>query len=301
MIISQLALIIDNDERYADDFSGILGSWVRYLEKNSINYVVAYPDSELIPALLDIRVDAVLLLMNETSMASGKIQGLLEIMDIPCLTPVTGASNWLSSRVNLKDFLGVNNLSHLPSVTVSHGDSLPENMIPCIVKPEYGSLEKGVTRVEKSSELSMAVEEALKWSSRAVIERFEAGTTVTCGIYNGEVLGIAEITPTDEGTRLTIPPEMNLSRISSLKATAAGLVNRAQVKGMVTVDFICTPDGRDFVIDLNSFPILDASGVFSRIALSAGIRHEDLLATVLSSGQSTARRSSVQSLPDITF
>ncbi|MBU1218684.1 hypothetical protein KKF34_19355 [Myxococcota bacterium] len=301
MNISTVAVVIENDERYSDGISGALNSLARFFEKSNINYIVAFPDSELIPTLLEVPVDTVFLLLSETNAASGKIQGLLELMDIPCAVKLSPSAPWLVSKSNLKDFLMVNNIASLPSVTINYNDEIPKEMVPCAVKPARGSMGKGVSIVTETSQMAVAVEEALRWDSSVVIERFSSGMNITCAVYNGAVLGSAQVNGNDETTEHFIPPELSRNRIRSMENTAKKIAQKCMLSGPVTVDFIASDDSNDYVIDVNLYPSLDPAGVFSRISLASGIRHDDMLRSVLTSGNKTETKTFRDELTQISF
>lgn len=301
MNISTVAVVVENDERFAEGISATLSSLVRFFEKNDINYIVAFPDSELIPTLLEVPVDTVFLLLSEARAASGKIQGLLDLMDIPCAVRLSPSAPWLVSKANLKDFLSVNNIASLPSVNVAYNEDIPEEMVPCVVKPARGSQGNGVSIIHEAAKMAGAVEEALRWDSTVVIERFSSGNNVTCAVYNGEVLGCAQVDKKEETTEHFIPPELPRNRIRTMESTARTIAHKCMLWGPVTVDFIASPDSNDYVIDVNIYPSLDPAGVFSRIALSAGIRHEDLLKSILMNGKEQSVRKFRDELTQISF
>lgn len=67
--------------------------------------------------------------------------------------------------------------------------------LPLIVKPNAGGSSVGISKVETTDQLREATQQALKYSSSALLERFIPGRELTVTVLDGTALPVVEIKP----------------------------------------------------------------------------------------------------------
>jgi D-alanine-D-alanine ligase len=228
----------------------------------------------------------------------GAIQGLLEIVGIPCTGSGILASAMGMNKIVSKTLFRSYGLQVGPYRVVERSDtggvSAAAGTIgfPLVVKPSCEGSSVGVSLVRAERELGPAAELAFSYDREILLERYIAGMEVQVGVLGDRALGAIEIVPRDEfysykakyeagGSEhffpARIPPDL------TRRVLDAGLLaHRALAcSGYSRVDFIIDHDGIPFILEVNTLPGMTATSLLPEIARGAGIPFPDLVEEIL--------------------
>jgi D-alanine-D-alanine ligase len=176
--------------------------------------------------------------------------------------------------------------------------------LPCVVKPVRGGSSVGVTRVDRSEELTAAVEHAAAEDDRgqAMVEAWMAGTEVTCALLRvrGAIrrLPLVAIHPAGdrlydyhakyiaEDTVLECPARLDTATAREIGRVSEALYAALELRGMVRMDFIVRKEaGMPVFLELNTLPGFTSHSLVPRAAEAAGMNRRDVLEAVLADAE----------------
>jgi D-alanine-D-alanine ligase len=247
------------------------------------------------------RFDLAYITIHGTPGENGLLQGYFELIGIPYST-----CNVLASALTFNKF-ACNN--YLRSFGVRVADSIrlfknePVNAdeiiarlgLPVFVKPSDGGSSFGVTKATNAGQLRPAVEKALSEGQEAIIERFIAGTEVTCGCYKVKGKEVAfpltEVVTTHEFFDFDAKyngasDEITPARIPALlaekiQAKTLKIYDILGAKGLIRVDYIIPADGEPVLIDVNTTPGMTPASFIPQQIRAAGLDIQTVMTDII--------------------
>ncbi len=227
----------------------------------------------------------------------GKVQGLLEVLELPYTGSGVLASALAMNKPVAKQLFAHHNLPVVPGYTVRreglaraaerHGDL----GFPCVVKPSLGGSTVGLSLVNAPEELLPAVAEACRYGGEALVERRFVGRELTVGILDGQVLGSCEIAFEAEtfdfaskykgGSRYFLPPRLPATRIVNLEALALRAWEQLGCRGYGRVDLLASDEGNEVLLEVNTLPGMTQTSLLPKIAAQAGLSFHALVEKIL--------------------
>ncbi|HUR17111.1 MAG TPA: D-alanine--D-alanine ligase [Candidatus Limnocylindrales bacterium] len=234
----------------------------------------------------------------------GTIQGMLELLGIPYVGSGVLASALAMDKVMAKRMLAATGLE-VPrgfEVERAHRDPDLEQQLadeigyPLVAKPVQQGSSVGINLVDNADELRAALDSALQYDDRVLVEERIFGTELTVGVIgnrpNLEPLPVIEIVTrheffdyqakydpqlSDEICPARIPDELALrvQDMASRAHTALGC------RDLSRTDMIATPDGRVVLLEVNTIPGMTANSLLPKAARTAGIEFGDLCARLI--------------------
>ncbi len=153
-----------------------------------------------------------------------------------------------------------------------------------------------MTKVRTADELPAAVEKAFSESDEVLIEECIAGREMGCGVMiaggREYLFPITEIVSnkeffdyeakytagfSDEITPADIAPEVK----AELNRMTLEAYRTCRCRGVVRVDFIVTPEGKPYFIELNSIPGMSGGSIVPKQAKAAGMTLGELYDIVI--------------------
>ncbi|MDE5691812.1 MAG: D-alanine--D-alanine ligase, partial [Alistipes sp.] len=151
-------------------------------------------------------------------------------------------------------------------------------------------------KVRAAEELPAAIEKALTESDEVLIEEYIAGREMGCGVMvaggREYLFPITEIVSkkeffdyeakytagySDEITPAEIAPEVR----AELNRMTLEAYRTCRCRGVIRVDFIVTPEGKSYLIELNSIPGMSAGSIVPKQARAAGMTLGELYDIVI--------------------
>jgi D-alanine-D-alanine ligase len=237
-------------------------------------------------------VDVVLPILHGPFGEDGTVQGLLELAGVPYVGSGVAASALCMDKDLFKAVLRDRGVPVAPNVTLRPGDPV-ENPYgyPVFVKPARLGSSVGISKVTSADELERAVELARRHDEKVLVEEFQPGIEVECGVLGnrdpvasevGEIVAHAdwydfEAKYADGGMELVVPARIPPETAERVRRLALDSFVATDCEGMARVDFFVRPDGSVVVNELNTIPGFTATSVYAKLFAASGIPYAELL------------------------
>jgi D-alanine-D-alanine ligase len=270
----------------------------RQIEEAASSLVPA--TTALVPTAGDERIDVAFVAIHGQWGEDGTIQGMLELLGIPYVGSGVLASALAMDKVMAKTVLVANGIEVARGFAVDAAAADEPARVeadaeaigyPLIVKPVRQGSSFGVTIVDGPDGLAAAIEAALRFDDRALVEERLLGTELTVGVVgNGPeltALPVIEIVPKraffDYRAKYdpSLSDEICPARIDdALALRAQESAERAHralgCRDLSRTDMVATADGRLPVLEVNTIPGMTANSLLPKAARVAGISFAEL-------------------------
>jgi D-alanine-D-alanine ligase len=250
--------------------------------------------------------DAAFIAIHGTPGEDGKLQGYLDMMDIPYNTCGRATAAITFNKFFSDGLARAYQVNTARTVYLHKRDApdvaaiLQETGMPCFVKPNSNGSSVGISKVKSSDELLPAIALAFEADSEVLVQEFIPGVEITCGIYEKEgqliPLPLTEVVPkneffdyeakykgkSDEITPARISPEL----AKECTDLSLDLYRKFNCRGIVRFDYILTPEGfgqgsRYYFLEVNTIPGLTEASIVPQQAAYMGISLSQLFTDVL--------------------
>ena len=222
-----------------------------------------------------ITFDAVLIGIHGTPGEDGKLQGYLDLMNLP-YTSCDAATSALTFNkrytVAVAAFANINvarSIHLFKSIPVDAANILEKLQLPLFVKPNNGGSSIGMSKVNAANELPAAIEKAFKEDDQVLIEEFIAGREFTVGVFKTVreiiVLPITEVRSKKDFfdyeakyqgmSEETTPAIVDEAIAQKIRDTAKKVYEVFNCRGVVRVDFIYNEAKQEpYILEINTVP-----------------------------------------------
>lgn len=236
--------------------------------------------------------DYALIIIHGTPGEDGMLQGYLEMMGIPFSSCSMTSSVITFDKISTKRAVRDCGVNLAREIFLRRGDRIdPEKMVaelglPLFVKPNASGSSFGVTRVTTAEQIPAAVEAAFAESEEVLVEECIRGREMGCGVMiaggREYLFPVTEIVPkndffdfeakytagcSDEITPADIAPEVK----AELNRMTLAAYRACRCRGIVRVDFIVTPEGEPYLIEINSIPGMSGGSIVPKQVRAAGM------------------------------
>ncbi len=226
----------------------------------------------------------------------GKLQGLLDMLDIPYQTggvlnmSVTFSKYTTTALLRQLGFPVANSLLLTQRDGSTEGSVLAQVGLPCFVKPDQSGSSIGISKVKTEGDLGPALDKAFAEEGGVVMcEAMVKGRELTCGVIrlNGKVraLPVCEIRHTHEffdyeakyhakDTEELIPAPLPDAITRRVQQRSEAIYRALGCNGMVRVDHFWTggEDENDVVtIEVNTTPGFSGASIYPKMLDASGI------------------------------
>lgn len=228
---------------------------------------------------LSSRVDFVYIGLHGKYGEDGCFQGLLELLDIPyCGSGVLGSALGMDKAVQRRILrhAGID-VPATVELTQSGWDAdrtaaiaavEEERTYPCVVKPAREGCSTALAVVRERSDLVEAIEEALQWDNRVLVEEHLTGTEVTVAVLgNEEPHAFAPTATPPKGDFLTVeekflpgqgqnvtPAPLPADTLARIREVAERTYRLLSLSAFARLDMYVAEDGRIVVGEPNTLP-----------------------------------------------
>lgn len=246
--------------------------------------------------------DYALVIIHGTPGEDGRLQGYLDMMGIPYSSCSMVSSVITFDKITTKRTLAGRGINLAREVFLRRGEAFDAARIvadlglPLFVKPNANGSSFGVTKVHTPEELPAAIAAAFAQGNEILVEECIAGREMGCGVMiaGGKeyLFPITEIIPrkeffdyeakytagrSEEITPADIAPEVK----AELNRMTLEAYRTCRCSGVVRVDFIVTPEGRPYFIELNSIPGMSAGSIVPKQVRAMGMTLGELFDIVI--------------------
>lgn len=229
----------------------------------------------------------------------GKVQALLEMIGIPYTGSGVLASALGMNKVRtleIVDKFGIRTPRYmtLRSMPAQKGFLALQKKVlssigyPCVVKPNESGSSIGISIVRKKADLLDALKKAFEEDVTILIEEYIQGRELTCAVMGNSgtspliALPPIEIITTGEffdynakydskETKEVCPAKITKSQTKTLQAIAQKIHAIIGCDGLSRSDFILTPKGRFYFLEINTVPGLTEASLAPKAAVAHGM------------------------------
>lgn len=249
----------------------------------------------------DAGIEAAFIALHGRYGEDGCVQGLLEIMGIPYTGSGLAASAICMDKLLSKkmfEYYGIPTPEYSvyenPPLVVKGGAGGVSIKYPVVVKPCSEGSTIGISIVSKPEGLQEALEKALEYGDRVIIEKYISGIEVTAGILDNKSLPLVEINPSggfyDFTTKTSkgmadyiVPARLSASVTERIKDIALKTHLSLGCCYVSRVDFRVDASGNPYVLEVNTVPGMTETSLLPMAAKEAGTSYDELVEMILSS------------------
>ena len=238
-------------------------------------------------------VEAVFVALHGEFGEDGEVQSLLRARGMPYTGSGPEASRRAFDKILSKQCFDAQGLRTPRWATVRKGDK-PPLPLPLVVKPIRQGSSLGVRYVGREADWEPALSEALRYGDEVLVEAYIPGRELTVGIVGERVLPVLEILPpegfysydakyTAGRSQYQVPARMEHGLAETCRRDARGAHKALGCSGFTRVDFRLDPEGRPWVLEVNTIPGFTATSLLPKAALADGLAFPDLCDLILRS------------------
>jgi len=240
-----------------------------------------------------VKFDAAFIAIHGTPGEDGRIQGYLDMVDVPyntcnaIVSALTFNKSYCNKVVKAFNIVNIANSVHLiKGEPYSVGNILEQLQLPMFVKPNESGSSLGVSKVKSVEELLPAIEKAFKEDNQVLIEEFIEGRELTIGVYRVDgylhTLPATEIVSKNEFfdyeakytpgvTNEITPAPVTDSIKDQLETKAAYIYRHLNCRGVVRMDFILQKGtNKLFFLEVNTMPGQSENSIVPQQVMAAG-------------------------------
>jgi len=253
-------------------------------------------------------IDVIFPVLHGTLGEDGAMQGVFEVAGIPYVgAGVLGSAIGMDKDV-MKRLLrdaGVP-ITEFHLVRQQHFAADPQRVcdaalalgLPLFTKPANAGSSVGVRKVNRAEELAAAIEHALQFDSKALVEAAVSGREIELAVLGGTPASVSvagevvvehrdgfysyEAKYLDEhGARLAIPAAISGEELARAQAMALRAFEVLECEGMARVDLFLRTDGSLLVNEINTIPGFTAISMYPKLWAASGLGPTELVTRLI--------------------
>ncbi|MFW6035112.1 MAG: D-alanine--D-alanine ligase family protein [Halothermotrichaceae bacterium] len=232
----------------------------------------------------------------------GKMQGFLEMLDIPYVGAGVLSSAAGMDKAVMKKLFSYSNIPQGNYTLLNkYGEDDKNKVIekinndigwPCFIKPANMGSSIGISKVNKAEELNQALKKAYQHDYKVIIEEYIKGREVESSVLGnkkiiaslpGEIINSHEFYDyeakyQDKTTELIIPAKLDRYLTEDIKDKAIKSFKAIDGRGFARVDFfIRDKDNKIFVNEINTIPGFTQYSMYAKLWEVTGIKYNILI------------------------
>ncbi len=233
----------------------------------------------------------------------GTVQGLMELANVPYVGPGVLASAAGMDKAVMKVLFAAAGLPIVASHAFVRADwtrdragvlsALAALGLPLFVKPANLGSSVGISKVKANAELVPAIETALEFDRKVIVEAGVANAReVECAVLGNddpETSVPGEIVPSrefydyeakylDEGSKSLIPAELPAATVAEVQRLSVAAFRAIDAAGLARVDFLLARDtGNLYVNEINTMPGFTSISMFAKMWEASGVSYPALV------------------------
>ena len=248
-----------------------------------------------------VKIDCIFSILHGEFGEDGKIQQLLEDAHIPYVGSGVKASADAMDKALAKELFSAAGLKVAPGIVVQKSDPHPDAQTftyPVFVKPSSGGSSRGTHKVKSPDGLSAAIDDALLYDSKVLIETAINGREIECAVLERDgtsyasVLGEIVVNPQfefydfeakylDDATTVKIPAEISEADSQAIQIAAMQAFDALGCAGLARCDFFYTNDNQIIINEINTLPGFTGTSVYPKLWQATGVSYSDLITALI--------------------
>ena len=257
-----------------------------------------------------LQIDVIFPVLHGTYGEDGQLQSDLDQLGIPYVGSGAVASELAMDKSDSKKIFSAAGIAIAPGITVTESEwkSSPDSVtqsiaslgLPLFVKASRGGSSRGTVKVKELSSFTSAMEEALSFDSKVLIESGIDGAEVECAVLEidgsaqASIPGKVWIDPQyefydfqakylDGATRIDIPAPFSAEIIAKIQSYALVAFKAIGAKGLARVDFFVTQSGEIIINEINTMPGFTRTSAYPKMWQATGIGYSEVITHLLKS------------------
>ncbi|MFM8824438.1 MAG: D-alanine--D-alanine ligase family protein [Candidatus Nanopelagicus sp.] len=237
----------------------------------------------------------------------GTIQGLFEMIGLKYVGSGVLASSVCMDKSYAKPIFASVGLNVAAGIVVtSLKFDLPSDLsFPVFVKPARSGSSRGTTKVKQKSELIPAVEHALNFDTKVIIEEAVAGKEIECAVLQSDGKTIASVVGQilisskfefydfqakylDNSMELIAPADLPTGVQAQIQQAALTAFKAAGCEGLARVDFFYSDKGEIVINEINTMPGFTPTSVYPKLIEKNGISYQELITKLINTANNRA-------------
>jgi D-alanine-D-alanine ligase len=266
-------------------------------------------------------IDLVFPLIHGTGGEDGALQGYLEILGLPYVGSGVTASAVAMDKVHMKQAFAAAKLPMVDYVPIheSEWNSERERVVrsitnalrlPYFVKPANAGSSVGVTKVKNDSDLGKAIEHALRFDEKVLVERGIDAREIEVSVLGNEspqasvpgeiVVGRDFYDYTDKyienKSSLVIPAKLAADKAAEIRRMAVAAFRAVAASGFSRVDFFLERGtNRLYLNEINTIPGFTSISMYPKLWEATELRYPRLIERLVQLGLERSKRRTARS------
>ncbi|MDQ0481949.1 D-alanine--D-alanine ligase family protein [Guptibacillus hwajinpoensis] len=259
---------------------------------------------ERLTEVMELDVDIVFIGLHGRFGEDGRIQGLLDMLEIPYVGSGVLGSAVAMDKAKSKKVLKDSGIRLAKDLVLhksndNHSIDMPFGF-PVVVKPNSEGSTIGLTIAQNQEELNRGIEEAFRFDNTVILEEFISGTEVTVAVM-GEVgnvksLPVVEIVPknayydyeskyAEGGSEHIVPARISESYTEMIQQQSVMAHELLGCETYSRVDYIVPKDGTEPVfLEVNTLPGMTPTSLYPDAAKEIGYSYEQMIEHLIQLG-----------------
>ncbi len=270
---------------------------LRALQELGYDAVAIDVQENLPEQLKNASIDVAFIALHGRFGEDGRVQGLLEMLQIPYTGSGVLASSMAIDKVMTKQFMLFHDVQTPKFDFMRADDSSSDllkrcnNKLPLVVKPSREGSTIGITIAKSLEDLRTGIGKASTLDGTVLLEEFIDGAELTVSVVNGVVLPVIQIVPKggfydyqakylSGDTEYLLPAPIDQEKNREVQEIAIKVCQMLNCRGAARVDFMAR-EGRLFCIEVNTIPGMTETSLLPKAASAAGITFVELVEMIL--------------------
>jgi len=266
------------------------------LQRQGFQAVAIDVGANLPQQLSDEKIEIAFVCLHGRFGEDGRVQGLLEMLQIPYTGSGVLASSLIIDKVVTKEMLLYHELPTPGFEVFNESDNVEELLqrcrhLPLVVKPSREGSTIGITIARSQEALRHGIDTAATLDRTVLIEEFIEGAELTVSVLNGEALPIIQIVPksgfydfhakyTKGQTEYLLPAPLDEALYARIQRVSEEICKKLGCRGAARVDFMLRKQ-EFYCLEVNTIPGMTETSLLPKAAREAGISFDQLVEQIL--------------------
>lgn len=247
-----------------------------------------------------LEIDVVFPILHGPYGEDGTIQGLLEIIQLRYVGSGVLASAVSMDKSYAKPIFAESGLNVAPGIVVTSPDiTIPTNLsYPLFVKPARSGSSRGTTKVKEMAQLKSAIQVALEFDSKVIVEQAISGREIECAVLETDgkflVSPVGQIVISDkyefydfqakyldDSMQLVFPEDLPNEITEKIQKNALTAFKAAGCEGLARIDFFYSDSGEIVINEINTMPGFTPTSVYPKLIGKLGISYQELISKLI--------------------
>ncbi|WP_277589600.1 D-alanine--D-alanine ligase [Pseudomonas chlororaphis] len=249
-------------------------------------------------------VDVIFPIVHGTLGEDGCLQGLLRMADLPFVgSDVLGSAVCMDKDIS-KRLLRDAGLAVTPFITLNRATAARTDFalargklgLPMFVKPANQGSSVGVSKVTSAAEYHAAIEQALGFDEKVLVESAVSGREIECAVLGNDqpiASGCGEIVVgsgfysydskyiDDQAAQVVVPADLSEEVSERIRTLAVEAFQVLGCSGLARVDVFLTQGGEVLINEINSLPGFTRISMYPKLWQAAGMTYSELVSRLI--------------------